>query len=77
MLTVSEKVEIVKKVGQGGNAAISRAAVEFSVPLSTVSDILKNRDATLRKWESGAGKTKASKRPKYEALDSALFQWFT
>jgi hypothetical protein len=43
----------------------------LNIPVSTVSDINKNRTKILKKWESGEGAVKSSRRPKYEALDSA------
>ena len=47
----------------------------FCILVSTLSDIYKNRVAILEKWQGCAGKTKSSKRSKYEALYTALFEW--
>ncbi len=49
----------------------------LNIPVSTVSDINKNRTKILKKWESGEGAVKSSRRPKYEALDSAQLAQLT
>ncbi|KAK3914479.1 Tigger transposable element-derived protein 4 [Frankliniella fusca] len=74
-LSVSVKLDILKIVDGRPNATKKDLATEIGTPVSTLSDIIKNRS----KWECAAGhgnlRARKLKVPKYSELEEALVKF--
>lgn len=74
ILTIAEKVDVIKTVERGGKKNYE-VANEFGIPSSTLSTILKNKTKILTNFESQPGRKKI-KSAEFPNLDSSLLKWF-
>ena len=78
ILTLAERVAVLKKVDQG--MSCRAIAIEVGVGKTQVQNIVKERDEIMKQWESEErsdkkyGKTRAVG---YEDLDKIVWEWFT
>ncbi|KAG0428842.1 hypothetical protein HPB47_024196 [Ixodes persulcatus] len=74
-LSLEEKAKVINAVASGRKKC--DVATEHGIPASTLSTILKGKDAILRATSSGkATKKKNLKTTLYEKLEEALYTWF-
>ncbi|XP_066258787.1 tigger transposable element-derived protein 4-like [Euwallacea similis] len=74
-LSIDEKFRLIKEVESGSRK--KDVAAKYEVPASTVSTILKNKQAIITAFESGvSGSSKRLKKPTYEDVDKAVLEWF-
>ncbi|XP_040070451.3 tigger transposable element-derived protein 6-like [Ixodes scapularis] len=75
VLTLEEKANIIRAVASGRKKC--DVAAEHGIPASTLSTILKTKDAIILATSSGNGsKKKNLKTTPHEKLEEALFMWF-
>ncbi|XP_040072206.2 tigger transposable element-derived protein 6-like [Ixodes scapularis] len=75
VLSLEEKAKAISAVASGRKKC--DVAAEHGIPASTLSTILKGKDAILRAASSGkATKKKNLKTTPYEKLEEALYTWF-
>uniref|UniRef100_A0A023GKX0 Putative tigger transposase n=1 Tax=Amblyomma triste TaxID=251400 RepID=A0A023GKX0_AMBTT len=74
-LTLEQKVLLIKEVEKGRRQKTD-IAKEFGIPPSTLSTVLKNKDAVLDGFEkSFSSKRKRNRDSKYPEVEGALLQW--
>lgn len=71
-LSIDEKYRLIKEVESGLRK--KDVAIKYAVPASTVSTILKNKQAIISAIENGAasGSSKRLKNPTYVNVDKAV-----
>lgn len=78
MLTLSQKIEVIKRLERGERRASVMA--EFNVSSSTLYDIKKQKDSLMQFYTSATektmGKRKTIRKPKMDELDKVLYEWF-
>ena len=73
-LDIEQKAKIIREVEHGRKQ--SDAAREFGLNPSTITVIMRKRDKIIQAWQEGATTSKCVKRPKFDTVDMALFEWF-
>ncbi|KAK8758167.1 hypothetical protein V5799_004198 [Amblyomma americanum] len=74
-LTLEQKVLLIKEVEKGGRKKTD-IAKEFGIPPSTLSTVLKNKEAVLDGFEkSFSAKTKRNRDYRYPEVEGALLEW--
>lgn len=77
-LTIKRKLEIIDLVNQAPPGKKKKdIASEAGIPASTLSTILKNKDALRAGHAVGSSKKKRVHDPLRPDVDAALFQWFS
>lgn len=73
--TLEQKLLLIKEVGKGGQKKTD-AAKKFGIPLSTLSTVLKNKEAVLDGFEKSflvkRKRNHSSKYPKYRKCTSTV-----
>ncbi|XP_054711365.1 tigger transposable element-derived protein 6-like [Uloborus diversus] len=72
-LSVVDKVDLLKDVDCGMKK--KDISVKFGIPPSTVSTIIKNRNAVMKSYENIEPNRKRSKTCSYETVDEAVLKW--
>lgn len=74
-LTLEQKVQLIREVEKGGRQK-SEIARQFGIPPSTLSTVLKNKDAILDGFEkSFSAKRKRNRDSMYPEVERALLEW--
>ena len=76
-LTMKTKLEIIDMVNNLPPGKRKDIAVEYDIPLSTLSTILKCKDKLQEKQALGSSKKQQHRDPTNSEVDASLFQWFT
>ena len=76
-LPIKRKLEIINRVEQlPPNKKKKDIAAEFGIPASTLSTILKSKDALRNHHAVGSSKKMRHKNPTRPDVDAGLYQWF-
>lgn len=76
-LSLEDKYKLIKDTEKG--TMKKDVAEKYGVPASTLSTILKNKNAIIASFESGtsSGCSKRIKKPFFEKIDKAVLEFFT
>jgi len=79
VLTINQKLDIIKKLEQGGST--KNLALQYGIGETTVRDLRKNKNklinyASNSDSSSGLSSRKTMKLSTYDELDKAMLQWF-
>jgi transposase len=76
VLSVSEKLEIIKKVDTQLHVTCTKVAEQFSIPASTLNNIIANKKNILQQCVTSQPGRKKLKASKYEKTELVLLEWF-
>jgi hypothetical protein len=75
-LSVSEKLNIVRKVDGTPNAPRTNIAEELGIPVATLHTVMYNRNKILKQPLTEQLNRKKIKTAKYEKVEAILMEWF-
>ena len=79
VLTLCQRLQLIKAVEDYPNKTRTKFAIDFGVPLPTLSNIVKEKKKYLAQATSGdvITTTKWAKTSQLGSVDKALLEWFT
>ena len=79
VLTLADRLKIIKAVEDQPSRSRTQIAAEFNLPLPTLSNILREKDKYLKQAASGevVSTKKRARGSQLAALDRSLLDWFT
>ena len=79
VLTLCQRLQIIKAVEDYPNKTRTQIAIDFGVPLPTLSNIVKEKKKYLAQATSGdvITTTKRARTSQLGSVDKALLEWFT
>ena len=75
-LTIDKKVEVIKYAADHPRIGVRAIGENFTVGITHVSDILKNKDSIQTAFESNLAAHQKPRNSKFSSVNEALYEWF-